>query len=72
MAKFYLEMGLKSTKIYKFIECFPQKYLVPLAQEIVISRRLAETDKSETVIALIKKLTGNSLYSASLLNKEKH
>ena len=29
-------------------------------------------DKSKTVIALTNKLTGNFLYSASLLNKEKH
>ena len=33
---------------------------------------MADTDKSKTVIALSNKLTGNSLYSASLLNKEKH
>ena len=72
MAKFYLEMGLKITKIYEFVEFFPQKCFAPLAQEIVNSRRLADTDKSKTVIALTNKLTGNSLYSASLLNKEKH
>ena len=72
MAKFYLEMGLKITKIYKFVGFFPQKCFAPLAQEIVNSRRLADTDKSKTVIALTNKLTGNSLYSASLLNKEKH
>ena len=72
MAKFYLEMGLKITKIYEFIEFFPQKCFAPLAQEIVNSRRLADTDKSKTVIAPTNKLTENSLYSASLLNKEKH
>ena len=72
MAKFYLEMGLKITKINEFVEFFPQKCFAPLAQEIVNLRRLADTDKSKTVIALINKLTGNSLYSASLLNKEKH
>ena len=72
MAKFYLEIGLKITKIYEFIEFFPQKCFAPLAQEIVNSKRLADTDKSKAVIALNNKLTGNSLYSASLLNKEKH
>ena len=66
MAKFYLEMGLKITKIYEFIEFFPQTCFAPLAQEIVNSRRLPDTDKSKIVIALINKLTGNSLYSASL------
>ena len=72
MAKFYLKIDLKITKIYKFVEFFPQKCFAPLAQEIVHLRHLADTDKSKTVIALTNKLTGNSLYSASLLNKEKH
>ena len=60
-------MGLKITKVYEFIEFFPQKCFAPLAQEIVNSRRLAETDKSKAVIALTNKLTGNSLNSTSLL-----
>ena len=72
MAKFYLEMRLKITKIYKLIEFFPQKCFAPLAQKIVNSRRSADTDKSKIVIALTNKLTRNSLYFASLLNKEKH
>ena len=32
---------------------------------------MADTDKSKTVIALTNKMTGNSFYSTSLLNKEK-
>ena len=69
MSKFYLEMGLKITKIYEF-KFFSEKCFAPhLVQEIVNSRRLTDTDKSKTVIALTNKLTRNSLYSASLLNK---
>ena len=33
---------------------------------------MSDTDKTKTAIALTNKLTGNFLYSASLLNKEKH
>ena len=72
MAKFYLEMGLEITKIKEFIEFYPQKCFAKLADEIVNSRRAADTDPSKAVIALTNKLTGNSLYSASLLNKAKH
>ena len=43
-----------------------------LGNEIVNSQREADLDKSKTVIALSNKITKNSLYSASLLNKEKH
>ena len=53
MAKFYLETGLKITITYEFIEFFPQKvHFASLAQDIVSSRRLVDTDKNETVIAL--------------------
>ena len=72
MAEFYLNLGLKITRIYKFIEFHPQKCFETLTKDIVNSRREADLDKSKTVIALTNKLTGNSLYSASLLNKEKH
>ena len=72
MAKFYLNLGLKITRIYEFIEFHPQKCFETLANKIINSRREADLDKSKTVIASTNKLTGNSLYSASLLNKEKH
>ena len=72
MAEFYLNLGLKITRIYEFIEFHSQKCFKTLANEIVNSRREADLDKSKTVIALTNKLTGNSLYSASILNKEKH
>ena len=72
MAEFYLNLGLKITRIYKFIEFHPQKCFETLANEIVNSKREADLDKLKTFIALTNKLTGNSLYSASLLTKEKH
>ena len=72
MAEFYLNLGLKITRIYEFIQFHPQKCFETLANEIVNSGRKADLDKSKTVTALTNKLTGNSLYSASLLNKEKH
>ena len=59
-------------KIKEFIEFYPQKCFAKLAEEIVNSRRAADTDSFKAVIALTNKLTGNSLYSASLLNKAKH
>ena len=72
MAEFDLNLGLKITRIYEFIQFHSQKCFETLANKIVNSRREADLDKSKTVITLTNKLTGNSLYSASLLNKEKH
>ena len=72
MTKFYLEMGLEIAKIKEFIEFYLQKCFAKPADEIVNSRRAADTDPSKAAIALTNKLTGNSLYSASLLNIAKH
>ena len=72
MAEFYLNLGLEITKIYEFIEFYPQKCFKKLADEIVNSQSEVDRDKLKAVIALTNKLTGKSLYSASLLNKEKH
>ena len=72
MAKFYFEMGLEMTKIKKFTEFYLQKCFAKLADEIMNSKRAANAHPSKAVIALTNKLTGNSLYSASLLNKSKH
>ena len=71
MAEFYLNLGLKITRIYEFIQFHPQKCFETLANKIINSRREAYLDKSKTVIALTNKFNENSLYSASLLNKEK-
>ena len=57
MAKFYLEMGLEITKIKEFIELYPQKCFAKLADEIVNSRRAADTDPSKAVIASTNKYT---------------
>ena len=72
MAKFYLKMGLEITKIKEFIKFYSQKCFAKLADEIVNSKRAADTDPSKAVIALTNKLMSNSLYSASLINKSKH
>ena len=72
MAKFYLELGLKITRIQEFIQFFAMKCLGELSQEIVQNRRLGDIDLDKKVLAMTSKLCGNSLYSATLLNRSKH
>ena len=63
---------MEVTTIKEFIEFYPQKCFAKLADDIVNSRRAADTDPSTAVIALANKLTGNSLYTASLLTTAKY
>ena len=72
LCKFYLEMGLKISKVYEFIEFFPQRCFSDLADQIVTDRRRADSNPIHQITALTQKLLGNSLYSAALMNKEKH
>ena len=72
MGKFYLEKGLKITKIYEFIEFHPQKCFEDLGNRICDARRLGDLNPHSQIAALTAKLQGNSLYSATLINKDKH
>ena len=73
MPEFYLNLGLKKSQEFtNLLKSNTQKCFEKLADEIVNYRREADLDKSKAVIAFTNKLTGNSLYSASLLTGEKH
>ena len=72
MGKFYLEKGLKITKIYEFIEFHPQKIFEDLGNRICDARRLGDLNTHSQIAVLKAKLQGNSLYSATLINKDKH
>ena len=72
LAKFYLELGLKITRIQEFIQFFIMKCFDELSQEIVQNCHLGSIDPDKKVLAMMSKLCGNSLYSATLLNQSKH
>ena len=72
MAKFYLDLGLKITRIYEFIQFHPSKCFESLALQIAADRREGDRHPDFQILAMTSKLTGNSLYSASLLNKNSH
>ena len=62
MLKFYLEMGLVVTRIYEFIEFYPQACFKELAEEIVETRRKGDRDPDLQVVVLTKKLIGMSKF----------
>ena len=56
MLKFYLEMGLVVTRIYEFIEFYPEACFKELVEEIVETRRKGDRDSDLQMVALTKKL----------------
>ena len=61
LAKYYLEKGLKITRMYEFIQFYPEKCFEKLANQISNNRRAADDDVSKTNLGLTSKLIGNSL-----------
>ena len=72
LAKWYLSHGLEITQIHEFIQFHPERCFLNLAERIANARKEADNYPSKQILALTRKLTGNSLYSATLFHKEKH
>ena len=65
-------MGLVITEIQEFVQFSASKCFKDLTQDIVNTRREGVKDSSKQILALTKKLHGNSFYSSSLLRIELH
>ena len=72
LLKWYIEHGLKITKIREVIEFSKQKCFKGFVDEVTNSRRLGDLDKDLHVLASTMKLIGNSGYGSLIMDKEKH
>ena len=72
LVKWYLDHGLKVTKVYEFIEYYPSKCFEKFGLDVSEARRAGDSGPSKAVLAESQKLHGNSSYVKCLTNKEKH
>ena len=72
MAKFYLDLGLKITRIYEFVQFHLSKYFQSLSLQIAKDRRTGDRDPDSQILTMTSKLTGSSLYSALPLSIHFH
>jgi len=72
LVKWYLDHGLKVTKVYECIECYPSKCFEQFGLNVSEARRAGDSDPSKAVLGKTQKLHGNSSYGRCLTNKEKH
>ena len=61
LLKWYLDHGLKVTKIHEVIEFVPQRCFLPFTREVTEARRLGDVDSSSDMQASTMKLIGESL-----------
>ena len=72
LAKWYLDHGLKITKIYQVVQYKPERCFSKFADSVTKARREGDVDKSKALLADTSKLIGNSVYGKTITNKEKH
>ena len=72
LLKFYLKLGLRCTKIHRFLEYIPQKCFNGFVQSVVDARREGDENSDSSVVAETMKLLGNSSYGYQIMDRSRH
>ena len=72
LLKFYLKLGLRCTKIHRFVEYTPQKCFNGFVQSVVDARREGDENPDSSVVAETMKLLGNSSYGYQIMDRSRH
>ena len=68
--KFYLELGLQCTKIYRFVQYSPR--FLNFVQSVIDARREGDENPLSGVVAETAKLLGNSSYGYQITDRSRH
>ena len=72
LLKFYLKLGLRCTKVHRFIEYTPQKCFNGFVQSVVDARHEGDENPGSSVVAETMKLIGNSSYGYQIMDRSRH
>ena len=72
LLNFYLSVGLKCTKIYRFVQYTPKKCFNNFVQSVVDARRAGDENPESSVVAETMKLLGNSSYGYQIMDRSRH
>ena len=72
LLNFYLSLGLKCTKIYRFVQYTPKKCFNNFFQSVVDARRVGDENPESSVVAETMKLLGNSSYGYQIMDRSRH
>ena len=70
LLKWYLEKGLKVTRVHLLVQYTPQKSFLPFVEQVTEARRLGDTDRNCKILSDLYKLLGNSSYGKTICNKK--
>ena len=69
---FYLDLGLQSTKIHRFVQYTPRQVFNNFVQSVVDARQAGDENPLSGVVAETMKLLGNSSYGYQIMDRSKH
>ena len=72
LLKFSLKLGLRCTKIHRFVEYTPQKCFNGFVQSVFDARRKGDKNPDSNVVAETMKLLGNSSYGYQIMDRSQH
>ena len=67
-----MKLGLRYTKIYRFVEYTPQKCLNDFVQSVADARRKGDENLDSSIVAETMKLLGNSSYGYQIMDRSRH
>ena len=71
LLKWYVQHGLKVTKIHHVVEYTPATYFQRFGEQVSDARRAGDIDPNKKIVAETKKLEDNS-HGKTVTNKERH
>ena len=72
LLNFCLSLGLKCTKIYRFVQFTPTKCFNNFVQWVVDARRAGDENPDSSAVAETMKLLGNSSYGYQIMDRSRH
>jgi hypothetical protein len=72
LLKWYVEHGLKVTKIHQLVEYMPATCFQKFGEQVSEARRAGDADPEKMIVAENRKHDGNSSYVKTVTNKERH
>ena len=72
LLNFYLNLGLKCTKIYRFVQYTPKKCFNNFVQSVDDARKAVDENLESSVVAETMKMLGNSSYGYKIMDRRRH
>ena len=72
LQKFYISLGLKCTRIYRFVQYTLRKCFNTFLKSMVDARRGGDENPDSSVVAETMNLLGNSSYGYEIVDRSKH